>query len=365
MVGFGIARKIHLLVLILALAVLGPVAVHGQSASPHLVVNTYRLNVRSGPGVEHGIITTVAGGTELAVSMIGAGGTWYEVTSPAGIGWVHSNFTIGRGDFSAVPRAGTPTNLAAGTGNIAAGAAHVVVNTSYLNIRSGPGIDNNIVTVVPGGTTLAVTALDSSGKWYQVETSVGSGWLHSGYVAARGDFTSVRREGQPVQIDTADGGEMRAEAPNLVVNTSYLNVRSGPGAGHDIITVVAGGTQLPVTLIAPDRKWYQVTTSDGAGWVHSGYTLRRGDFSGVPVAVDPLTGSVPRAVVNTYRLNIRSGPGVGHNVVATVPGGTTLAVLGLSSDRDWYLVEGDFGQGWLNNFYAAFRGDISQVQVVS
>ena len=149
------------------------------------------------------------------------------------------------------------------------------------------------------------------------------------------------------------------------MNTAYLNVRAGPGVGHGILTTLPGGTRLQVVSIASDGLWYQVATSSGKGWVSSRYTATRGSFAGVKREIDPRpSGATPRAVVNTTRLNIRSGPGIGHGVIASVPGGTILKVLGMSSGRGWYLVEGGFGQGWLSNHYTVFRGDFSQVRVV-
>lgn len=249
--------------------------------TPHLVVNTYRLNVRSGPGVSHNIIDTVAGGTVLPVISLRVGSDWMQVTSPSGPGWVNSFYAVARGDFSSVPNQYTPANLGSGTA-IPAGAPHVVVNTSYLNVRSGPGIGHSVITTVKGGANLLVTSIDGGGVWYQVETSAGTGWVNSKYTVGRGNFAGLSRGGQPSQREGAH-----------------------------------------------------------------------------------LSGSTPRAVVNTAFLNIRSGPGIRNSIVATVPGGTVLRVLGLSGGRGWYLVEGRFGQGWLNNHYTVFRGDFSQVRVVS
>ena len=357
-------RVLIWLTLMVLLLVLAQSVAVAQGASPHLVVNTFRLNVRSGPGVGHAIITTVAGGTELPVTLIGSDGKWYQVTSSAGSGWVHTAYAVPRGDFSGVPRQDAVTNLGGGT-SIAEGAAHVVVNTSYLNVRTGPGLGHTILTTVQGGTVLAVTAIDSGGVWYQVETSAGSGWLNSNYAVARGSFAVVSRTGGPAVLDPTSQPDVSPSAAHLVVNTSFLNVRTGPGVGHDILTTVRGGTLLPVIAIGSDRVWYQVETSAGNGWVNSRYTVGRGDFSGVSTEGADLSGSTPRAVVNTAFLNVRTGPGVGHSTVTTVQGGTTLAVLGISGDRDWYKVEGSFGQGWLHNYYVVFRGDFSQVSVVS
>lgn len=449
----------------MTLLALAPTAALAQLATPIVVVNTYRLNVRSGPGAGHDILTTVAGGTELPVSMLSSDRKWYQVTSSVGPGWLHSAYAVPRGDFSRVARQGLPTNLASGT-NIPAGAPHVVVNTAYLNIRTGPGVGHNILTIVKGGTALAVTAIDSGGVWYQVETSAGTGWLNRTYTAERGNFSGVPRTGGSTVSD-APPVEIPAGAPHLVVNTAYLNVRTGPGAGHNILTTVRGGAKLPVLMIASGNVWYQVQSPAGVGWVNRTYTVTRGNFSGVaregipglpspadlgggtdfpagsphlvvntaflnvrsgpgaghsivtvvkggtnllvteidsggvwykvetsagpgwvnskyavgrgnlssvsrtgaraPVPPEGahLSGPTPRAVVNTAHLNIRSGPGIGYAVITDVPGGTTLAILGKSAGRNWYKVEGSFGQGWLNNHYVVFRGDFSRVKVVS
>ena len=187
-------RKLLLFLTILTLLAVSSAASLAQ-ASPHLVVNTYRLNLRSGPGAGYDIITTVAGGTELPVIKLQAGSDWIQVTSPVGPGWVNSSYTVARGDFSGVPNQYTLSNLGGGTSDIAAGAPYVVVNTAYLNVRTGPGIGHPILTTVSGGTALAVTAIQYGGVWYQVETSAGTGWINRNYTVKRGDFTGVTQTG--------------------------------------------------------------------------------------------------------------------------------------------------------------------------
>ncbi len=365
MIGTTNKRILILIALLLVFSGYQAVAI-AQAANPHVVVNAFRLNVRSGPGVAHDIITTVAGGTELPVTMLSSDRKWYEVTSSVGTGWVRSAYSVPRGDFSGVAWAGAPPSLATGTGNIPSNAPHLVINTAYLNVRTGPGVGHDIMTAVRGGTELAVTGIDSGRVWYQVETSVGTGWVNSNYTVGRGVFSAVPLAGgAPVVRDTTPQPAMPEGSAHLVVNTAFLNVRSGPGAHHDIITTVPGGTELAVLSIYTDNTWYEVNTAAGAGWVHSGYTVGRGDFSHITRKDAPLSGSVPRVVVNTSHLNIRSGPAIGHGIILSVPGGTTLAVVGVSTDGKWFLVEGDFGQGWLRNLFSVFRGDYGQVAVVS
>jgi len=113
------------------------------------------------------------------------------------------------------------------------------------------------------------------------------------------------------------------------------------------------------------------------------FTLARGDFSRVPqinfgsltaasigqantaTAVTSVVTSAARVVVNTPNLNVRSGPSAQFSVVATVSGGTELAVLGVADDGVWYLVDGTFGRGWLNNEFVLFRGDYNAVPVLN
>lgn len=363
-----IKYRILLLSMLMAmLFALGQSVAVAQNA-PHLVVNTYRLNVRSGPGVSHGIITSVAGGTELPVISQLVGSKWMEVSSSAGNGWVNSSYTIARGNFSGVPNQHTPANLGSGT-NIPAGAPHVVVNTGYLNIRTGPGAGHPVLTTVKGGTELLVTARQFGNIWYRVESSAGTGWLNRTYTVTRNSFAGVPTIGGPAAAGPQPA--IPSGAPHLVVNTAYLNVRTGPGAGHPILTTVRGGTELQVTAIDSGGLWYQVITAAGSGWVNSSYAVARGNYSSITRAgTSPregahLGGPTPRAVVNTAYLNIRTGPGAGHSIITNVPGGTVLRVLGLSRGRGWYLVEGSFGQGWLNNHYTVFRGDFSQVRIVN
>ena len=362
-------RLVRLFALML-LAVL-PTVIQAQSA-PHLVVNAHRLNVRNGPGVGYSIVTSVAGGTQLPVLGKDSGGLWYQISSDAGTGWVNTNYTVGRGNFTGVPTVGAQRDAQpASTIVIPVGSPRLVVNVSYLNIRSGPGVSFNVILTVSGGTELPVSSRDSGGVWYQVNSTAGTGWVNSYYTVARGNFSGMPTVGAGMADDTASMPVITDPGmPRLVVNTYRLNVRSGAGVGHRVLTSVVGGTELPVISIHSDRLWYEVASPAGNGWVNSYYAVTRGDFSRLgstssPVETSPvLTGTTPRAVVNTSRLNIRSGPGVAHGVITSVQGGTTLAVLGISSNRIWYLVEGSFGQGWLNNGFVVFRGAFNQVPVI-
>lgn len=161
--------------------------------------------------------------------------------------------------------------------------------------------------------------------------------------------------------------------PKLVVNTSFLNIRTGPGVQFSVLVTVVGGTELPVLGVANDNVWYQVNTSEGVGWVNIEFTLARGEFSRVPLVQapklgDPIVGSPSAgqggggnvATANTQRttgvtfkggdiyqnpgtdqLKIISGASAQPDIVLPLLGQTTLGGV------QWYQVNiPPFGVGW-------------------
>ena len=358
-------HKSHLLALLalLSLTLALSVPALAQSASAHLIVNTSFLNVRSGPSVSHDIITTVSGGTVLPIHSRARNLTWYKVQSDAGEGYVNSNYTIKRGDFSDVPWDGAPSNQTTPARAVTPGEPHVVVNTTYLNVRTGPGPNYPVLAVVQGGMALPVVQISNGGHWYEVETAAGNGWLRHMYTATRGNYDNVPQAGVAAHVHSVTGSAIIGGAPHVVVNTAYLNVRSGPGVGSSILYTIPGGSSLLVTGGSGNGNWYEVEGHDGPVWVNTSYTATRGDWSRIPGATSHLNGSTPRAIVNTARLNIRSGPGAGNSRVVVVNGGTVLEVIGRSADGVWHQVKGGFGMGWLHGGYAVTRGDVGSLGV--
>ena len=74
------------------------------------------------------------------------------------------------------------------------------------------------------------------------------------------------------QIAIAAPEQQQAQfvAPRLVVNSSFLNVRTGPGIQYNVLITVVGGTELPVLARVSDNVWFQVSTVVGVGAAHAG-----------------------------------------------------------------------------------------------
>lgn len=514
-----------------------PVGVDQQLAQPVVIVNTSFLNVRSGPGAIYSIIGTLPGGTQLGVVGRNSDASWWQVQSVYGAGWVYAEFVIPRGDFRAVPVVqvsgvmvrptaaviGSPatvyvapdsmasvlglalvgsdmpiagrtgdgvwwqveTNVGLGwvmqeavalrgdattvpfveaagvvaapaglvaTGSVAGSygrpiALHfgpgemtikaapsydaesvgtlkqydrvevldysddgdfalilfmgdrtgwVIVDevaisdpsdwrtqvwfseASFLDLRAEPTMESAVVATVPSGTRLVVVN-DASGGWLQLAHANGTGWVP-------GDSVDIIRNGPRNAPDGQGGGGaqlsgalVQPSAAGLVtvpqpmparnyviVNTSFLNIRSGPGANFTSVQTVSGGTELDVSASTPDGVWLLVQGGFGSGWVNSEFVIFRGNYDTLNyIRYDEAAGqSTQPEVVVSAPINVYQGVGVDSGLLGTAPGGMNLKVIGRTLDGNWLQVETSQGNGWVLASTVTLRGNVAQVPVV-
>ena len=85
--------------------------------------------------------------------------------------------------------------------------------------------------------------------------------------------------------------------PLAIVNTPYLNQRTGPGPQYAIQGAHRGGSALPVIGRTAERDWWLVETALGVGWVNNEYVLTQNSFIGVPVVTEYGVLQQPVAIV--------------------------------------------------------------------
>ena len=153
------------------------------------------LNVRSGPGRDNGVLTTLANGTQ--VTILGEENGWYQIRyNGSSIGYVSKDYvSTGTASGTSTPGTTTPgtttappsnqTTTTPSSGTVAAGTRGTVTGADAgLNIRSGPGREYSVVASAQNGSTVTIQGEENG--WYKV-TYNGS---NSGYVSK--DFISVR-----------------------------------------------------------------------------------------------------------------------------------------------------------------------------
>jgi uncharacterized protein YgiM (DUF1202 family) len=345
------ATRILAIVALVALAVglvagqgVAPVKAASFAVGDEVVVRTDFLNLRDGAGLTYDVIDVLPEGTALTVTgsrYFADRYEWYKVRETDGTtGWVAGEYLVLAGDG----------------GGFAVGDT-AVVDTDLLNCRVGPGLDYEVDHVMPGGSQVTIldgpTAADGY-HWYQLEME-------------NGDVAWAIGEG--LAPGEADGGDDSGFALGdvAVVDTDWLNCRSGPGLVYDVSYVMAGGTNVEI-LDGPSRAdgyhWYKVVTEDGdVGWVIGEALIPSSGYDGP--GGDPEFAKGAEVVVNTDYLNLRNGAGISKAVIELLPGGTALIVSNGPVAADgyfWYEVETrDGGLGWVVGSYLALAtgGDFS------
>ena len=123
--------------------------------------------------------------------------------------------------------------------NSVAAAERLTVVSPVANIRSGPGLEYEILWKVERFHPLEI--LKRSGKWCFFRDFEGDeGWIHSSLLAA---------------------------VPAVITRADKCNVRSGPGTGHPVLFTVNRG--IPFRVLDTRGAWLHVQHADGdKGWIH-------------------------------------------------------------------------------------------------
>ena len=120
-----------------------------------------------------------------------------------------------------------------------------------------------------------------------------------------------------------------AGAERLAVSSNIGNIRSGPGTNHDVIWQVE--QYHPIEIIKKSGNWYQFRDfEDDRGWIHKS-----------------LVKKIPAVITRQEQNNIRSGPGMNHDLVFAVERGVPFKVI--ERKGNWIHVEhADGDSGWIH-----------------
>ena len=332
--------------------------------SPILIANTSFLNVRTGPQVRFDVLVTVTGGTEMPVLARASDGVWYQVSTAAGVGWVNSQFTIARGNFENVPTIALsefelPDARVVQSSVVLLSRTYglqATVNVTSVDLRSGPSSSSTPIGILFSDSqeTYAVVGrtTDVFGtEWIAIVVpAIGTGWIE----APKATISGV--PGVPI-IGTA--------VARVVINTSFLNVRSGPGPDYTLITSVRGGTEFPVTgQSSANGGWFQIAGSFGSGWVNNDFVLFRGSIENVPT-IENATGVIaqPIAIVSV-EIPLYYRPSVAFGTIGTVVPGEYV-IIGRNEDFSYIEIRSVTGTlGWLITDQVIVRGNSALIPVI-
>ncbi|MEA4966257.1 MAG: CHAP domain-containing protein [Oscillospiraceae bacterium] len=282
------------------------------------------LNVRATPdtGAVTGTLSSGATATVTAEQTV-SGRTWGQLSTG---GWIcleyASKVTADTGtttDPVETPSTGTT----------------VTVTGTVVNVRSGAGTSNGVVSTLTKGASCIITQTVSADGATWGELSSG-GWICLTYTTYSGDAATST----PTETTPTTG---TATSQSGTVTASVLNVRSTPGTGS-VVSYLYKGNTVEIT---------ELTTADGAswgktsaGWISMAYVSTSsggGSTTGSSGRTATITGSV---------VNVRSGPGTGNSILSSLTKGASCVIVAEQSvdGRSWGQLSSG---GWICLDYAS------------
>jgi len=230
----------------------------GSGGAAKAYVSRPQVYMRSGPGTRFDRRAMLVQGQAVHVAEVQ--GDWARVRVQGGNGGWVANWLLKYEDGSGVGRSGRTATAGGGTlGSMAAWA-----DADGVRVRSGPGVDRDVVTQLGRGDKVNVTNI--SGHWCRVQLASGaSGWVAGWCLTFRG----------PGQQILAEEGGKRVPVYVGWVARPQINLREGPGTEHDIVGSAALSTQ--VVILDKQGPWYRVGLDGGrTAWAASWLIDTRG-----------------------------------------------------------------------------------------
>lgn len=123
--------------------------------------------------------------------------------------------------------------------------------TDNLNLRSGAGTSNSIITTIPAGTKIVLTETNSNGSWAKVTYGSNTGWVSTSYLS----FVEYFKYNVKYELGHPDAKGTAASA------TCYENFSTTVGSSSvNVNGVLPLGWSLKRSS---DNSWYV----EGTGWV--------------------------------------------------------------------------------------------------
>ena len=250
------------------------------SLPPAAITQPYALYAYSGPGLAYDTVAILPRGTWAKIIAIGdcPPTVWYQL-EVAGLDepvWVPRDFVkVAIGSLAGIPLYGaTDFDPPAEDDRPIA-----VTLPITLNVRTAPGLDNDVVAVVPQGTQARIYGIDPNESWFLVEMDGHSSlvWIYRYMTQVEGSLVGVRRVTTP---------EIAAQ-PAVLIQPRAVFARSGLGMEYDAVTILPKGTWAPITGIVPQTGWLRIQVPGMADpvWIHCDLVKIIGSLAAVPQVV--------------------------------------------------------------------------------
>lgn len=159
-----------------------PPAAPSSPTGAFATVTTFRLNVRSGPGLNFDILTKIDRGQTYPVLGRNADSSWWEIQVGNIIGWVSAPFVSVTNGQTVPVGDGQIVDVIPDQPTIPGGPTATVLS-ARLNVRSGPGLNFDILTAVEFGDTYPIVGRNANSSWWQINVNGLIGWVSGALIA--------------------------------------------------------------------------------------------------------------------------------------------------------------------------------------
>ena len=284
----------------------------GEEVSIGKAITTDYLNLRSGAGLNHNVLTVLAKGAVVDV-IDNSDGTWVKVkTNDGTVGYCSK-------DYLQMEVAPTTVSLSETERTVTAGESFEF--TATISDESLP----TAVSTNAGAVQVTYLRQEGNTHIYQIQAlQAGNAEIR---ISANGACASL-------QV-TVDAAQQETQGQQATVNADYLNIRSGKGTDTSIIGGLTQGSVVTI-LDNSDANWVKIRTAGGI----EGYVARE-YLTGAETPSEPTTPETPSetttATVNADVLNVRSGKGTDTSIIGTLQNGEIVTVLD-NSDANWVKI---------------------------
>ena len=346
----------------------------GTSVQVTVTVTATDVNVRRGPGTSYACVGKANKGDVLNITEVANGGgyTWGKFST----GWIALKYTnynsvINNGNTgndkpedSDKPSTDNDTSTVIATGK-------VTLSSGVLNVRSGAGTGNPVVSSLRNGTVVEIyeRKFVGSTEWGRIS----NGWISLAYVKldATEDSTAPdngntdagsnnngdsgsNENNNPGNHDSSTGKDENTTQPGenagnngnpvtgkVVLSSGRLNIRSGAGTNYSVVGSLAAGTTVVITeqKTVGSTVWGKISN----GWISMDYVRLDTDTSGETEKVNGVVSS------GGSQLRVRTGPGMSYAIAAYLDDGTAVEILERKTVNG--TVWGRISKGWISLNY--------------
>ena len=207
------------------------------------------VNVRSGAGLNYGIVGRMSSGQSVTVTekQTVGGLNWGRIGSNQ---WICLSYVRLNSSGTTTPQPGSESGASSnGSGSTTVLDTGTVSSSTVLNVRSGPGTGYARIKSLTPGTAVSVYEYETVGstKWGRIGSSQ---WVCMDYVRVTNSSNS------------SSGSET---GTGKVISSTVLNVRSGPGTSYSRVGQLAPGASVQITeQTKTSGVWWGKTSQ---GWV--------------------------------------------------------------------------------------------------